>query len=98
MWAQIIKARMKQGAADDMMKLQQEFEAQGDRTPWVRSIALEDQNNPGLYYNVVFFESEEKARANEHTPEQQERVRRIQELYEGEPEFVDCNVVYESSR
>jgi antibiotic biosynthesis monooxygenase (ABM) superfamily enzyme len=98
MWAQIIKARLKAGAEEDMRKLEKEFEAEGGNVPWVRSIVLEDQNDPGEYYNIVFFESEEAARANEHTPEQQDRIRRIQALYEGQPEFVDCNVIYEASR
>jgi heme-degrading monooxygenase HmoA len=98
MWAQIIKARLKSGAEDQMRSIQKEFETADDSSPWVRSIALADQDNPGLYYNVVFFESEEKARANENTPEQQARVHRIQELYEGQPEFVNCDVVYETSR
>jgi heme-degrading monooxygenase HmoA len=98
MWAQIIKARLKPGAEEQIRSIQQEFETAGDNTPWVRSVALADQNDPGLYYNVVFFESEEAARANENSPEQQARVHRIQELYDGQPEFVNCDVVYETAR
>jgi heme-degrading monooxygenase HmoA len=98
MWAQIIKARMKPGAEEEMQKLMKEFEGEGASTPFVRSITLQNQNDLGEYHTVVFFESQEAARSNENTPAQQDRVRRIQALYEGPPEFLDCNVVNEFSR
>lgn len=100
MWAQIIKARMKPGAEESMMQLQKEIEAEaaGASSPFVKSITLQNQNDPSEYHTVVFFKSEAAARANENTPDQQKRIERIQALYDGQPEFVDCNVVYETSR
>jgi heme-degrading monooxygenase HmoA len=98
MWAQIIKARLKQGAEAEMQQLMGEIEGATQRSPFVGSTVLQNQNDPSEYYNIVLFESEEAARANENTPEQQDRVRRIQGLYDGPPEFVNCNVVHETPR
>jgi heme-degrading monooxygenase HmoA len=100
MWAQLIKARMKPGREDDIQRLQQEFEARGrdGSTGWVRSFGLQNQNDPQEYYTLVFFESEEKARENERTPEQAAMVQRLQDHFEGPPEFVDLIPFYEASR
>ncbi|HEY8686185.1 MAG TPA: antibiotic biosynthesis monooxygenase [Chloroflexota bacterium] len=98
MWAQIIKARLKPGAEAEMQQLMDEIEAASQRSPFVGSTVLQNQDDPAEYYNVVLFESEEAARSNENTPEQQDRVRRIQALYDGPPEFVNCNVVHETVR
>ncbi len=98
MWAQIIKSRLKPNAEPEMMKLMEEIEGETTRSPFVGSIVLQNQNDPSEYHTVVIFESEEAARANENTPEQQDRVQRIQAMYEGQPEFVDCRVVRDSRR
>lgn len=96
MWAQIIKVRLKPGAEETMRGMMDEFE--GSNSPINHSVTLQNQRDPSEYYTVVVFESEEAARANENAPEQQERISRIQALYDGQPEFVDCNVVYETKR
>jgi heme-degrading monooxygenase HmoA len=98
MWAQIIKARLKSNAEAEMMQLMNEIEGETARSPFVGSIVLQNQSDPSEYHTVVLFESEEAARANENTPEQQQRVQRIKALYEGPPEFVNCNVVHETRR
>lgn len=97
MWAQLIKARVKRGREDEVRRLPQEFEQRG-RAAWERLMTFQDQHDPSAYYVLVVFESEEKARENERSPEQAERLRRMQELFEGPPEYVDLNVVYEASR
>lgn len=96
MWAQIIKARLKPGAEEEMDRMMKEFE--GANSPIAHSIMLQNQNDQGEYYSIVLFKSEEAARANENTPEQQDRIRRVQALYDGQPEFVDCAVIYETSQ
>lgn len=100
MWAQLIKARVKAGAEDEIRQLQEEFMARGrdGSTGWVRSVVLQNQDDPQEYYNIVFFESEEKARANEGNPQQQELVSRLQSLFEGRPEFVNLIPVNEYNR
>ncbi len=100
MWAQLIKARVKPGHEDEVTRVQQEFEARGrdGRTGWLRSISLQNQDDPQEYYSLVFFESEEKARENERSPQQAELVQRLLAAFEGQPEFVNLNPIYEGSR
>ncbi len=100
MWAQIIKARIKPENASEIRKLEGEFEtrSRSQNTGWVKSIGLQNANDPDEYYDIVFFESEERARENEGSPGQAELIARLQSLFDGQPEFVDCNVLYEGSR
>lgn len=100
MWAQLVKARLKAGKEDEMRRLDEEFQARGrgGSTGWVKDFTLRDQKDPQVYYILVYFESEEKARANERSPEQQEMYGRMQQLFDGQPEFVDLEPVSESSR
>lgn len=100
MWAQLVKARMKPGQEAELQRIQEEFAERERQNPsgWVRSIRLQNQNDPLESYNVVFFESEEKARQREQSPEQQAMVQRLQACMDGPPEFVDFNVVEEIAR
>ena len=100
MWAQLIKARFKPGQEDELRRIQEAFAERERQNPtgWLRSIRLQNQNDPQESYNLVFFESEEKARQREQSPEQQAMVQRIQACMDGRPEFVDFNVVEEIAR
>ena len=99
-WAQIIKVRIQPDREQELKQVQEEISqrVRDSRPGWRRTITLQNQNDPAEYYNVVFFESEESARAQEQSAEQQENVRRIQSVMDGPPEFVDCNVVWETAR
>ncbi len=55
---------------------------------------MKDQNDPGMYITVIFFESEAKARENEGSPEFEEVQRRMMQIWEGPPEFTDLNVIH----
>ena len=100
MWAQLIKSRVKPGKEQEARNLPQEFETQaaGATPPWVSITNAVNQNNPNETYTLVIFESEEKARENERSPEQAKRVERMMEVFEGRPEFVDLEVLYHGSR
>ena len=100
MWAQLIKARVRPGKQGEVEKVQKEFEqrGQGGSTGWVRSITLQNQKDPDEYFTLVFFESEEKARENERSPEQQKLVQQLMEVFEGQPSYVDLIPIYEGSR
>jgi quinol monooxygenase YgiN len=97
MWAQLVKTWIKPGQEAELQRIQEEFVERERQNPtgWLRSIRLQNQNDPQESYNIVFFESEEKARQREQTPEQQAMVQRLQACMEGPPEFVDFNVVEE---
>ncbi len=100
MWAQLIKSRIKPGKEQEARTLPREFETQaaGATPPWVSITNAVNQNNPNETYTLVIFESEEKARENERSPEQAKRVERMMEVFEGRPEFVDLEVLYHGSR
>jgi heme-degrading monooxygenase HmoA len=103
MWAQIVKSRSRPGREEDIRRLPQEFEARElhqEPAP-LRLFIFQNQNDPQEYYTLAFFESEEKARENERSPEQQQRLQHLQELFErgpGTPEYVDLISVFEWSR
>jgi hypothetical protein len=65
----------------------------------LRSIVMWDQKDPGQFYVLVVFESEEKARARERDPRRQEGLQASQammaDMLAGPPEFVDLAVVQE---
>ena len=98
MWAQLIKTRVKPGKEEELRNLPQEFEAQGGTPPFVHIFTCNNQNDPSEYYTFVVFESQEAARSNEASPEQAQRIERMQDLYEGQPEYVDLNVEFQRSR
>ena len=100
MWAQLITARIKPERQADIEAVQEELErrSRDGSTGWLRTIALQNQNDPEEHYMLVFFESEEKARENERSPEQQEMVQRFSDMFDGSPSFVDLNPVYDRSR
>lgn len=98
MWAQLIKSRAKPGKEEEIRNLPQEFEAQGQTMPMRHIFTCRNQKDPSEYYTFVVFESEEAARQNEASPEGAARVKRLMELYEGSPEYVDLNVEYHRSQ
>jgi hypothetical protein len=65
----------------------------------LRSIVMQDQNDPRQAYMLVVFESEEKARARESDPRRQDNMHAARavmaEIFDGAPEFVDLTVVDE---
>jgi hypothetical protein len=102
MWAQLIKARLKPGREQDVSGLYERLRAtEQPGSGLLRSMALRDQNDPSQLYMMVFFESEEKARAREQDPRRNAALQEVRvmmgELFEGPPEFVDLTVVEDVS-
>lgn len=102
MWAQLITARLKPGKEDQLPKVYEQLQAaEQPDTGLVRSIAMQDQNDPTRAYMLVLFESEEKARAREADPRREEGLAEARatmaEIFEGPPEFVDLIVAYEAT-
>lgn len=96
MWAQLLKFQVRPGTADELDEIYQEVDAQtGPETGWVRSYSLRNRKNPDKVYALVIFDSEEKARAYEQSPEQAKLIERTGELMDGTPEFVDFDLVTE---
>jgi quinol monooxygenase YgiN len=102
MWAQLIKTRLKPGKEDGLERLYQQLRAtEQPGSGLVRSTAMRDQKDPSAVYMMVVFESEEKARAREQDPRRQEVLQAVRammaDMFEGPPEFVDLNVVEETT-
>jgi hypothetical protein len=98
MWAQLIVTRLKAGKEAELPRFFEALRAsEQPGSGLVRSIAGRDQKDPSRIYNVVFFESEEKARAREEDPRRQEALADVRalmgDLLDGPPEFVDLEVI-----
>jgi hypothetical protein len=101
MWAQLIKMRVKQGAADRLLEVNRQWEDQvgrGTDSGWLRSLIWRSATDPNEWYEVAYFESEEKARANERSPRHLELLSQMTPLIDGQPEYVDLTPVQESTR
>ena len=101
MWAQLIKMRVKEGAADRLLAINQQWEEQvgrGTDSGWLRSLIFRSAGDPEEWYEVTYFESEEKARANERSQRHLELLGQMTQLIDGEPEYVDLTPVEESTR
>ncbi len=98
MWAQLITARLKPGTEGELPRLYEQLRAA--ETPGsglLRTTVARDAKDPSRIYNVVIFESEEKARAREQDPSRQAALEGVRatmaEIFEGPPEFVDLEVL-----
>jgi hypothetical protein len=100
MWAQLVKFRVPADKVDQLQQLDERWNDEVGRTAgsgWVRSVTLQRQSDPSEWYELVFFESEEKARANEKTAKHLALVEEMQAAGKF-VDFVDLTVVKESSR
>lgn len=100
MWAQLITVRLKPGHEDDLALLEADLRTiEQPGSGLIRSLGMQDQNDPRKAYLLVVFESEEKARARESDPRRQEALQAVQarmaEMFDGAPEFVDLAVIGE---
>ena len=99
MWAQIVKARVTPDGKKQMRQLVDETDGpQNEREGWLRTIVMEDQDNPELVYTLVLFENEDIARRGEQSPDVEALTRRLQQIMQGTPEFINLNVLTERSR
>lgn len=90
MWAQLIKTRVKPGKDERALDACEALRAaEQPDSGLIRTTVMRDQKDPTVMYLIVVFESEEKARAREQDPRQEEglRVARVAmaEGFEGSP-------------
>ena len=67
--------------------------ATADRGTVVRADVCTDRDQPGRFVNIVRFESYESAMENSDLPETQDFARRMAELADGPPRFLNLDVV-----
>jgi len=102
MWAQLISIRIKPGREGDIPRLAEQLRAtEQPNSGLVRSMMMQDQKDSSRAYTLVVFESEEKARARENDDRRQEGLAKVRalmaEILDGAPEFVDLNVVEDTT-
>jgi hypothetical protein len=101
MWAQLITLRAREGAADQLLDINRQWEEQvgrGTDSGWLRSLFFRSAADPNEWYEVAYFESEEKARANERSQKHLDLLGQLMQLIDGQPEYVDLTPVQESTR
>ena len=102
MWAQLIKMRLKPGKDDELVAVMDLLHsAEQPGSGLIRSTTMRDQKDPSWVYTMVVFDSEESARAREQDPRREQALQAVREkmgqVFEGPPEFVDLEVVVEST-
>jgi quinol monooxygenase YgiN len=102
MWAQIIKMRLKPGKDDDLAALVDQLRsAEQEGSGLLRSTTMRDQHDPSWVYTMVVFDSEASARAREQDPRRAQALQSVREMmgqiFDGPPEFIDLDVVTEST-
>jgi Antibiotic biosynthesis monooxygenase len=98
MWAQLMSFRVKPGKNTAGLREQLQAVEQPGSGP-LRTMVMQDQQDPDQFYSLVVFESEEKARARERDPRREEGLRVLRAMLAdrlaGPPDFTDLAVVEE---
>jgi hypothetical protein len=91
-FVQIIEFRSSR--IDDILKLNAEWtDRAGAETTARREVLCEDRDNPGRYFQVVFFDSYELAMKNSELPVTQEFAEKMRGLADGPPTFYNLDIV-----
>ncbi|MET0728174.1 MAG: hypothetical protein ABWZ76_07725 [Acidimicrobiales bacterium] len=79
---------------DEMRKLGEEWEkAAADDSRAGRRIMCQDRDEPGRFFNLVFFETYEEAMKNSELPVTQEYSGKMAALVDGPPTFHNLDIV-----
>ena len=93
-FVQIIEFRTAKMA--EMQQLGDEWEAAAAESSNARRRVLcQDRDQPGRFFNVVFFDSYDEAMENSNLPVTQEFSQKMMGLAEGPPSFYNLDVVEE---
>jgi len=91
-FVQIIEFRSSR--IDEMRKVGDEWEAAvGSDSKARRRVMCQDRDDPGRYFNVVFFDSYDDAMENSDLPVTQEFSQKMMALADGPPTFYNLDVV-----
>jgi hypothetical protein len=93
-FVQIIEFRTKQ--FERMRAVGEEWEKATEGTRKTRRRVLaQDRDNPGRYFNIVFFDSYEDAMENSALPETDALSQKMMSLGDGPPTFYNLDVIDE---
>jgi hypothetical protein len=91
-FVQIIEFRTSQ--IDQMRALSDEWEqATTGKRKVRRRVLVQDRDNPGRYFNIVFFDSHEEAMQNSGLPETDAFSRKMMALGDGPPTYYNLDVI-----
>jgi hypothetical protein len=95
-FVQIIEFRTSKYA--EMQAVGQEWEKATEGSRRVgRRVMCQDRDNPGRYFNIVFFDSYEEAMENSNLPQTTEFSQKMMSLADGPPTFYNLDVVEDRS-
>ncbi|MFN2485823.1 MAG: hypothetical protein ABR609_04315 [Acidimicrobiia bacterium] len=95
-FVQIIEFRTSK--VDEVRKVGDEWEAAaGVDSKARRRVTCEDRDNPGRYFNIVFFDSYESAMENSNLPMTQEFSQKMMALSDGPSTFYNLDVIEDRS-
>jgi heme-degrading monooxygenase HmoA len=95
MFAQIIRMTVKPDAWPKIEELDRRWQQeQAPKAPGFKGSYLLRQQDPNRCMMVVLFESRELAQQNSDRPETNHWYQMMLECIEGEPEFIDTEVVH----
>ena len=84
----------KSNKIDQMRKLEDEWTERAGPTSTARRVLLcEDRDQPGRYFQMVFFDSYESAMTNSELPITQEFAGKMGAIADGAPTFLNLDVV-----
>lgn len=79
---------------DEVREVGKEWEAAaGSDSKARRRVMCADRDDPGRYFNIVFFDSHEAAMENSENPVTQEFSQRLMGLADGPPNFYNLDVI-----
>jgi hypothetical protein len=91
-FVQIIEFRTSK--LNEMRAVGEQWEAAaGSDSTARRRVMCEDRDNPGRYFNIVFFDSHESAMENSALPATQEFSQKLMALGDGPPTFYNLDVI-----
>jgi hypothetical protein len=83
---------------DEMKKTGDDWEAAaGSDSTAGRRVLVQDRDQPGRYFNIVFFDSYEAAMENSNLPVTQEFSGKMMALGDGPPTFYNLDVIEDRS-
>jgi hypothetical protein len=93
---QIIRCKVKPDAWGKMEEMMRRWERQqAPKAPGFKGeYMLREKRSPNNATFVVLFENEQLAQQNSSRPETNQYYQEMLQLIEGEPEFIDTEVVY----
>jgi hypothetical protein len=90
-FVQIIEFRTSR--LDELKALSDEYREHTEGSTFLRSTVTGDRDRPGVYLNIVEFDSYESAMQNSQRPETGQFAARMAELCDGPPTFYNLDVV-----